>query len=299
MNEHGGRAVAAAAELGCRVEQVLDLSASLNPFAPDVASIVEREATCSAWYPDDRRATAAMAAALGEPVERVVLTNGAAEAIAVLASLYPVGDVRDPEFSLYRRHLRRVERGAPRWRSNPSAPGGRLAPAADEAFVWDESFHALATGRWTRGDRSSWRIASLTKTWCCPGLRVGYAIAPSEDDARRFRERRPEWSVSGLACAVVERLADESDLIGCSRRTAAGRRRLVDGVAARGLAVRETDANWVVLDDAGDLVEPLFRRRVLVRELGSYGLPGSVRVAVSDDHGTERFLAALDEVLAA
>lgn len=297
MNDHGGRVVAAARELGCGVEDLLDLSASLNPFAPDVAPIVERAARRSRWYPDERAATAAMAAALGEPREHVVLTNGASEAIAVLAALHPVGEVVDPEFSQYRRHLGAIEVGAPRWRSNPSAPCGRLAATTDEAFVWDESFHALAAGRWSRGDPSSWRIASLTKTWRCPGVRIGYVVAPTAGDAERFRARRPEWSVGAAACAVVEQLAGTSDLVGWASRIADARRHLADGLAARGLDVRETDANWVLVRDGGRLVEPLFRRHVLVRELGSYGLPGWLRVAVADDAGTDRFLATVDEVL--
>ncbi|MCB0966205.1 MAG: hypothetical protein KDB37_05165, partial [Ilumatobacter sp.] len=49
--------------------------------------------------------------------------------------------------------------------------------------------------------------------------------------------------------------------------------------------------------DARHLVEPLFDRRVLVRELTSYGLPGMVRIAVGNSDETERFLAALDETL--
>ncbi|MAT05191.1 MAG: hypothetical protein CL424_09130 [Acidimicrobiaceae bacterium] len=294
MHHHGGRVVAAAAELGCAVDEVLDLSASLNPFAPDVGAIVQRAARRSVAYPDDTAAVAAMATALGEPVERVVLTNGASEAIAVLAGMHPIGDVAEPEFSQYRRHLSDVRPGAPRWRSNPSAPLGRLASDEDQAFVWDESFHALATGRWSRGESATWRIASLTKTWRCPGVRIGYVIAPTPDDARHFRTRLPEWSVSALACAVVEQLAAESRLTEWAELIASARARLVAELAHRGLAVRDTDANWVLIDDAAWLVEPLYRRRVLVRELTDYGLPGTVRVAVATDDDTDRLLSALD-----
>ena len=289
--------IAAATALGCEVGDILDLSASLNPFAPDVTSIVASAAARSVSYPDETRATSAMAEALGEPAERVVLTNGAAEAIAVLASMHPVGDVTEPEFSLYRRHLDAVATAAPRWRSNPSAPLGRLARPDEQAFVWDESFLALATGRWTRGDTASWRIASLTKTWRCPGLRIGFAIAPDDAAAAEFRRRRPEWSVNAMACAAVEQLAGSSDLGGWSQAVRGARRSLCGELASRGLSVADTDASWVLRHDARHLVEPLFDRRVLVRELTSYGQPGMVRIAVGNSDETERFLAALDETL--
>ena len=88
----------------------------------------------------------------------VVLTNGGAEAVALVAQLERVGSVVDPEFSLYRRHLQEVRPDAPRWRSNPSNPLGLLADADATARVWDEAFYPLATGDWSRGDAS--RMAS-------------------------------------------------------------------------------------------------------------------------------------------
>ena len=82
-----------------------------------------------------------------------MLTNGGAEAIALVAAELGAGEVVDPEFSLYRRHLPTVAAGAGRWRSNPSNPLGALAAADDVAAVWDEAFWPLATGTWTRWRR--------------------------------------------------------------------------------------------------------------------------------------------------
>ena len=116
--------------------------------------------------------------AIGVDPDLLVLTNGGAEAIALVAAIEQEGAIVEPEFSLYRRHLERVTPDAPRWRSNPSNPIGLLAPPDATARVWDEAFYPLAAGAWTRGDAGSWRIGSLTKVWGCPGLRIGYVIAP-------------------------------------------------------------------------------------------------------------------------
>ena len=75
-----------------------------------------------------------------------MLTNGGSEAIALVAAELGEGEVVDPEFSLYRRHLPVVRAGAGRWRSNPSNPLGELAGPSDVAAVWDEAFWPLATG---------------------------------------------------------------------------------------------------------------------------------------------------------
>ena len=145
---HGGDGERLAVALGITPEDVLDLSVSLNPCAPDVASLVRDHAAAVTRYPDPRRATETLADALGVDASSVLLTNGGAEAIALLAAEQPVGWVDEPDFSLYRRHLRLDPEG-PRWRSNPHNPSGRLAAPSERAAVWDEAFYPLATGTWT------------------------------------------------------------------------------------------------------------------------------------------------------
>src|SRR5919197_1121694 len=88
---------------------------------------------------------------------------------ALVADRLGEGRVDEPEFSLYRRHLRRVDPSAPRWRSDPHSPSGRLATAGDRADVWDEAYLPMSAGTWTRG-RLGWAIGSLTKAFACPGL---------------------------------------------------------------------------------------------------------------------------------
>lgn len=290
---HGGRVFVAAEQLGCDVSEVLDLSASLNPVAPEVTPIVASVARFAGSYPDDRIAVRALAAAIGVDRDLLVITNGASDAIALLAQLMPVGDVHDPEFSLYRRHLDEVRPGGSLWRSNPSCPYGRLAEPWESAAVWDESYYALATGAWTRGDAQAWRITSLTKLWSCPGLRLGFIVAPTPEQARQVAGIQSRWSVNGLAAASIEPLLQRTDLAGWATEIDRLRTELAAGLTARGLDVTMTEANWVLVHDAG-LTDRLFTERVLVRELTSYGMPGDVRIAVPDDTGLMRLFDALD-----
>jgi histidinol-phosphate/aromatic aminotransferase/cobyric acid decarboxylase-like protein len=293
--QHGGDGPRLAAKLGVAVADVLDLSASCNPVAPDVAALVAAHAGAIASYPDDRRARDALAAAIGAPRERLVLTNGGAEAIALVASLMPRGWVEQPDFSLYARHLAVVEPGAPRWRSNPHNPTGALAAAPDRAAVWDEAFYALATGTWTRGD---WRggavvVGSLTKLFACPGLRIGYVVAPDERFACEVAQRRPEWSVNSLACAVVPDLVEQAEPAVWARAVAVLRDELGELLRGRGLTPRPSDANFVLVERAPGLRDHLARAGVLVRDTASFGWPSGVRVAVPSERGLERLASAL------
>ncbi len=296
--EHGGDGARVAASLGLPPASVLDLSASLNPVAPDCSAVVAEHLDALRRYPDAGYATSALAERMGEDPRRLLLTNGGAEAIALVARLAPAGWVDEPDFGLYRRHLDRADPAGPRWRSNPHNPTGLLAGVAEKADVWDEAFYPLATGRWTRGDaeRGSVVVGSLTKLLACPGLRIGYVLA-DEDTISRLARYQPAWSVNGLVAAALARLLDLVDLPSWSRDVARLRAELVDVLACHGLPPRPSDANYVLVDDATGLRDRLAAHRVVVRDCASFGLPGSVRVAVPSADGLSTLEAALGRAL--
>ena len=280
---HGGDGARLAAALGVDPAAVADLSASLNPVAPDAGEVVAKHLDAVGRYPDPAAATAALAEAIDVDPDRLLLTNGGAEAIALVAAELG-GHVDEPDFGLYPRG------SGPRWRSNPHNPSGRLAADEESAGVWDEAFYPLATGRWTRGDPGAVVVGSVTKLLACPGLRVGYVVAP---DVGRLGVRQPEWSVNGLAAAALPDLLQTVDLPCWAVAVAELRGRLVGVLRAAGLAPEPSDANFVLVRAPG-LRDRLAPRGVLVRDCASFGLPDHVRIAVPDQDG----LARLEEALA-
>jgi histidinol-phosphate/aromatic aminotransferase/cobyric acid decarboxylase-like protein len=280
---HGGDGPAVARALGLAPGELLDLSQSLNPLAPDPRPVVARHLDALRAYPDTTEATAALAKVMGVAAERLLLTNGAAEAIALLAAEVG-GRVDEPEFSLHPRG------GGPRWRSNPHSPSGLLAGADETADVWDEAFFPLAAGRWTRGDGVP-VVGSLTKLLACPGLRAGYLLA-APDLVERCRARQPAWSVGSLATTALPELLAAVDLPVWREGLAGLRHRLGGVLAAHGLSARPSDANWVLVDAPG-LREALAPHGVVVRDCDSFGLSGVARIAVPDEDGITRLDAAL------
>lgn len=293
---HGGDGRRIAIALGLDPTAVVDLSACVNPFAPGAGavlrSVLEEQPWAATDYPDPAEAEDALATAIGVDPTRLVLTNGGAEAIALVASIERDGHVVQPEFSLYERHLGTVSPDAPRWRSNPSNPLGTLATPGERARVWDEAYYAMATGTWTRGDDDAWRLGSLTKLWSCLGLRIGYAIAPTVEMAGRVRTLQPRWSVNGLALAALPMLLDRTDLPGWAARIAEHRARFVTELGALGFATRDTVTNWVLVDDERDLRRQLAGHGVFVRDCTSYGMPGIYRVALPSPQQWDQALAA-------
>jgi histidinol-phosphate/aromatic aminotransferase/cobyric acid decarboxylase-like protein len=291
---HGGDGARLAAALGVDPASVLDLSASFNPVAPHPGEIVAKHLDALRRYPDPAPATAALAGAMGVDPRRLLLTNGGAEAIALVAAELG-GRVDEPDFGLYPRG---GPGPGPRWRSNPHNPSGRLAPDDDRAGVWDEAFYPLATGEWSRGDHGAVVVGSLTKLLACPGLRLGYVLAPDDALVDRLRRRQPAWSVNGLAAAALPDLLAAADLAGWASAVATLRAQLVDVLAGAGLAPEPSDANFVLVAAPG-LRARLAPHGVLVRDCASFGLPGHVRVAVPDDRGLRRLASALGAVVGA
>jgi histidinol-phosphate/aromatic aminotransferase/cobyric acid decarboxylase-like protein len=287
---HGGDAIAVAHALGLDPTNVLDLSQSLNPVAPDPLSILRRHLGSLLRYPDPARATAALASAMGVDEDRLLLTNGGSEAIS-LVSAELGGRVVEPEFSLHPRLA------GPLWCSNPHNPSGRLAGPDERTAVWDEAFYALATGRWTRGDRDAVVVGSLTKLLGCPGLRIGYVLAPASDHSivERCRRRQPMWAVNGLAVSALPDLLACVDLPAWSVGVRALREQLAQVLHDHGFDPQPSDANWVLVEAHG-LRARLAPQGIVVRDCSSFGLPHMVRIAVPTPGGLERLDEALSSI---
>jgi histidinol-phosphate/aromatic aminotransferase/cobyric acid decarboxylase-like protein len=298
--EHGGDGRRVAAALGLDPATMLDLSASMNPVAPDPMRVLARHLEATRRYPDPRPATAALAEVLEVDPQRVLLTNGGSEAIALVAAEARRGWVDEPDFSLYRRHLKTLDRGGLRFRSNPHNPTGVLAASDERAGVWDEAFYPLATGRWTRGDadRGSIVVGSLTKVLACPGLRLGYVLAPDTDLVERLARRQPGWSVNGLAAEALPALLTPVDLPAWASSIAELRCQLVTVLQRHGLRPEPSAANYVLVAGAAGLRLRLAEEGVVVRDCASFGLPDHVRIAVPDADGIDRLHAALERTTA-
>ncbi|MGX1912924.1 Rv2231c family pyridoxal phosphate-dependent protein CobC [Streptomyces phaeochromogenes] len=223
-----------------------------------------------AAYPDGRAARAAVAARHGLPVERVLLTAGAAEAFVLLARALKVRQpvVVHPQFTEPEAALRDVGHTVDRvllragdgFRLDPSAvpedadlvvignptnPTSVLHPAAlvaelsrpGRTLVVDEAFmDAVPDERETLAGRTDVPglvvLRSLTKTWGLAGLRIGYVLASPETIAELERAQ-PLWPVSTPALAAAESCMTPRALAEqdhAARRVAIDRDHLVAGL---------------------------------------------------------------------
>ncbi|UQX04910.1 Rv2231c family pyridoxal phosphate-dependent protein CobC [Streptomyces sp. RerS4] len=260
--------------------EVVDAGGALVDLAVNVRSntppewLRQRIADCLgdlAAYPDGRAARAAVAARHGLPVERVLLTAGAAEAFVLIARA--LGAVRPvvvhPQFTEPEAALRdaghRVERVLLRAEDgfrldpaavphdadlvvvgNPTNPTSVLHPATTltalarpgRILVVDEAFMDAVPGeREALAGRLDVPglvvLRSLTKTWGLAGLRIGYVLAEPEVIAK-LAAAQPLWPVSTPALIAAEACVSPRALAEAeeaARRIEVDREHLLAGLA--------------------------------------------------------------------
>lgn len=213
----------------------------------------------------------------GLPAEAVCVTNGATEAIYLIAQLFrgATTAIVIPTFSEYadacRLHGHRVcevtdiERITTDmvWLCNPNNPTGKVtdkeqladcfAAHPQTTFIVDQSYEyftqrTLFTAREAAELENVILLHSMTKRYAIPGLRLGYVTAHPRL-LGRLRGQRMPWSVNQLAIEaghylLRSKVFDEVDLSGYLDE----KRHLEEALAAiDGISVQPSDAHFMLV----------------------------------------------------
>lgn len=332
---HGGPNEAELAALGLRPQDVLDFSASTNPFGPP-PGVAEAMAACDVTRYPDRRATRlreALAAHEGVPAEQVIAAGGAAQLIwAIAVAFLRPGDgalVFGPTFGEYAVASRLMgaeigEYGVPgprhmpgtwrlAWLCNPNNPTGCYRDATEVAqlqmtapdalWVLDEAYRPFVAASWDSrpliADGRTILLRSLTKDCALPGLRLGYALAAAPIIAALDRAL-PPWSVSTPAIAAglaaLQNYAAVRDSLAALRAETAWLR---VALLERGWRVPPSATHFLLVEvgHAAALRQRLLvEHRIQVRNCASFGMPDFIRIGTRTRENNERLLAALDDL---
>ncbi|WP_300615047.1 histidinol-phosphate transaminase [Dokdonella sp.] len=168
----------------------------------------------------------------------------------------------------------------------------------DEAYNEFVDTPGLSTALRLVDDHPNLIVArTFSKAYALAGARAGYLVADASVVAvlERLRE---SFNLNSLALAGAEAaLADRDHLDHVRRTNASERAWLVAELAQRGYACLPSQTNFVLVDlgrDAAQLERRLFERGVIVRPMGGYGLPHTLRISIGRREENERLLAALD-----
>jgi histidinol-phosphate aminotransferase len=203
---------------------------------------------------------------------------------------------------------------------NPNNPTGTcVAPAEmarfmdrvppDVLVVFDEAYHEYLppdlrpdTVRYVREGRPALVLRTFSKIYGLAGLRIGYGITPPAMNEVLNRVRQP-FNTNDLAQrAALAALDDDEHVERCRRVNEEGKRYLAAELAALGLRVVPTAANFFLVDvrrNGPAMAEALLRRGVIVRPVAGAGLPTHLRITIGTPTENRQLVAALGAVLAA
>lgn len=281
----------------------------------------------------------ALAEEQGVDEGNVMVTNGATEAIYLIAQYNAMKHgtgghaniIRQPTFSEYADACRAF--GLPVtcgedglkgrrvvWLCNPDNPTGSVMPAErllakidarpDVLFVIDQSYEhytkePMITDMAAARRRNIILLHSITKRFCIPGLRLGYAVA-GRDIMAGLRQLRHPWSVNALAVEaglfllksgtrVVPPLNEYlSEAQRLNRRLG-----MIDGIS-----VIPTKTNFMLASVKGHTAAELksflvARHGLLIRDAANFnGLDASYfRVAAQDRRADDMLVEAIKDFL--
>ena len=201
---------------------------------------------------------------------------------------------------------------------NPNNPTGTLVPAADlDAFradlpqgavlVLDEAYVDFVRegdlpdpAEAIAGDRPVIFLRTFSKAYGLAGLRIGYGLAHRELVDYLDRVRQP-FNCNTLGQVGALAAVEDEDFYQKTRQAVwDGLDWLRVELDKLGLESFPTQTNFMMIRldrSAGDVADRMLREGVIIRSLGSYGLPDMIRINVGLPEENERFARSLARVL--
>lgn len=213
---------------------------------------------------------------LSIPAECVLMTNGAAEAIHLIARAYHTmkSTVLQPTFTeyadacrIYRHQVSTIydinyipDMSDLVWICNPNNPTGKVLPYQDlkrliinnpdKIFVVDQAYHAythckLLSATDVLLHNNLILLYSLTKDYAIPGLRIGYIVSNS-DVIATLKSYMVPWAVNAIAIEAAKFLLSKSDVYYDLDFLLAERCRISLMLTQLGIITYDSDTNFML-----------------------------------------------------
>ena len=198
--------------------------------------------------------------------------------------------------------------------ANPNNPTGTMVFQAEiDRFmervpehvmvVFDEAYYEFLDEapdviKYVRAGRNVVVLRTFSKIQGLANLRIGYGLAAPEIIEVLQKARQP-FNANGIAQAgALAGLRDKAHMDATRRVTREGRDFLQSEFLEMGLEFVPSHANFVLVrvGDGKKVFDALLRRGIIVRAMGSYGLPEWIRVSVGTMPQNKVFIAALREL---
>jgi histidinol-phosphate aminotransferase len=253
-----------------------------------------------------------------QPGDEVVAARHSFAVYRLMAQLFgaKVVDVADPDFvaDLDAMLAAITPKTKEVFIANPNNPTGTMVFQAEiDRFmervpdhvmvVFDEAYYEFLDEapdviKYVKAGRNVVVLRTFSKIQGLANLRIGYGLAAPEVIEVLQKARQP-FNANGIAQAgALAGLRDKSHMEATRRVTHEGRDFLQSEFLEMGLEFVPSHANFVLVrvGDGKKVFDALLRRGIIVRAMGSYGLPEWIRVSVGTMPQNKVFIAALREL---
>ena len=146
-------------------------------------------------------------------------------------------------------------------------------------------------------------LRTFSKIYGLAGVRIGYGFAHEDLIANLLKVKLPFEPSTVAQAAGVAALADKEFLHRSLELNARGLQLLTRSFGELGITVVPSEANFVMLtlasaEQASQLTRELLMQGIIVRPLGSFGLPNCVRVSTGTDEDNQRCVEAMSKLAA-
>ena len=253
-----------------------------------------------------------------QPGDEVVVAKHSFAVYRLMAQLFgaKVVDVPDPGFiaDLDGMLAAITPRTKEVFIANPNNPTGTMVFQDDiDRFmervpehvmvVFDEAYYEFLDEppdvlKYVRAGRNVVVLRTFSKIQGLANLRIGYGLAAAEIIEVLQKARQP-FNANGIAQAgALAGLHDQAHMDATRRVTRDGRDFFQAEFLEMNLEFVPSHANFVLVrvGDGKKVFDALLRRGLIVRAMGSYGLPEWIRVSVGTMPQNKAFIAALREL---
>ena len=253
------------------------------------------------------------------PGDEVVVARHSFAVYKLMAQLFGADtvEVPDPEFTADLDAM--LAAITPKTRAvfiaNPNNPTGTMVgqEAIDRfmtkvpdhvLIIFDEAYHEFLDDApdvlpYIRQGRNVVVMRTFSKIMGLANLRIGYGITTPELAAVLQRTRQP-FNANGIAQAgALAGLLDEEHMRKTRELTHEGLAYLEKEFAAMGLEYVPSAANFVLVKvgDGNAIFQAMLRKGIILRAMGSYGMPEWIRISVGTMDQNRRCIEELKKVL--
>ncbi len=141
-------------------------------------------------------------------------------------------------------------------------------------------------------------LRTFSKVYGLAGIRIGYGFAHEDLIGNLLKVKLPFEPSTVAQAAGIGALADKEFLHRSLELNARGLKSLTSGFRDLGFHVVPSDANFVMVvlpgaEQAAQLTKDLLTQGIIVRPLGSFGLPNCIRISTGTDEDNQLCIEAM------